>query len=86
MAIVLRILERIEFGSLLVVYRDGQRLLKGSKPGPEAILRVNRQNPSQQKKTISPHCHLLCCQAVLMIPMAVAKAALQVFSPIVAFI
>jgi cyclopropane-fatty-acyl-phospholipid synthase len=42
MAIVLRILERIEFGSLLVVYRDGQRLLKGSKPGSAAVLRVHR--------------------------------------------
>jgi cyclopropane-fatty-acyl-phospholipid synthase len=42
MAIVLRILERIEFGSLLVIYRDCQWLLKGSKPGPEAVLRVHR--------------------------------------------
>ena len=42
MAVVLRILDQIEFGSLQLTYRDCRWLLKGSKPGPEAVLRVHR--------------------------------------------
>jgi cyclopropane-fatty-acyl-phospholipid synthase len=42
MAVVLRMLERIELGSLHLKYRDWQWLLEGARPGPEAVLRVHR--------------------------------------------
>jgi len=38
---VLRMLERIEFGSLRLPLDDCEWLLKGSKPGPEAVLRMH---------------------------------------------
>ena len=43
MGVVLRILERIEFGSLLLQHDDCEWLVRGSKPGPEAALQV--RNP-----------------------------------------
>ena len=43
MGLVLRMLERIELGSLLLMHGDCEWLLKGSKPGPEAVLQV--RNP-----------------------------------------
>jgi len=43
MGVLLRMLERIELGSLLLMHGDCEWLLRGSKPGPEAALRV--RNP-----------------------------------------
>jgi len=43
MGLVLRMLERIELGSLILMQGDCEWLLKGSKAGPEAALRV--RNP-----------------------------------------
>jgi len=41
MGLMLRMLERIELGSLLLMHGDCEWLLRGSKPGPEAALRVH---------------------------------------------